>query len=79
MVALGQLDECTRIADECSGVVLEVGSMASRSLQKVDRVGAVGGAYASSSVFKACDTRRILDSMSWETAASIPVAYTTAY
>ena len=80
MVALGQLDTRSKIADECSGVVLEVGSIASKSLKIGDRVCAVGcGAYSSSSVVKACNTHRIPDSMSLETAASIPIAYTTAY
>ena len=80
MVALGQLDAFSKIADECSGVVLEVGSVASKSLKIGDRVCVVGAApYASSSVVKASSTCRIPDSMSLETAASIPIAYTTAY
>ena len=80
MIALGQLEASSKIADECSGVVLEVGSVASRSFQVGDRICAAGGgAYASSSVVKACNTHRIPDSMSFETAASIPIAYTTAY
>ena len=80
MVALGQLEGFPRIADECSGVVLEVGSTARNSFQVGDRVCAVGGgAYASSSVVKMHNTYRIPDTMSLEVAASIPVAYTTAY
>lgn len=80
MVALGQMENYTYFADECSGVILEVGSIASKSLKIGDRVCAVGcGAYASSSVVKALKIYPIPDSMSFETAASIPVAYTTAY
>ena len=80
MVALGQLEGFPRIADECSGVVLEVGSSAKGSFQVGDRVCAVGGgAYASSSVVKMHNTCRIPDTMSFEVGASIPIAYTTAY
>ena len=80
MVALGQLEAFGKMIGECSGVILEVGSIASKSLKIGDRVCAVDcGAYASSSVSKVYKTHRIPDSMSFETAASIPLAYTTAY
>ena len=80
MVALGQLEDFPKMAGECSGVVVDVGSTARFSFRVGDRVCAVGGnAYASSGVVKMYNAYRILDTMSLEVAASIPVAYTTAY
>ena len=80
MVALGQLESFHRMAGEFSGVVLEVGSTAKNSFQVGDRVCAVGGGpYASSSVVKTHSAYKVPDRMSLEVAASIPIAYTTAY
>lgn len=80
MVALGQLEGFPRIADESSGIVLEVGASAKNSFQVGDRVCAVGGgAYASSSIVKMHNACTIPDTMSLEVGASIPIAYTTAY
>ena len=80
MVALGQLEGISRLAGECSGVVLEAGSIARRRFRAGDPVCAVGaGAYASSSVVKMHNAYRIADTMPLDVAASIPIAYTTAY
>ncbi|KAL8812972.1 MAG: hypothetical protein Q9200_000633 [Gallowayella weberi] len=80
MLALGQLENISSMARECSGVVVEVGSTARLSFQIGDRVCAVGGgAYASSSVVKIQNAYRIPDTMPLDVAASIPIAYTTAY
>ena len=80
MVALGQLESFPRFADECSGVVLELGTSARSSFQVGDRVCAVGGgAYASSSVVKMHNACKLPNTMSFEIGASIPIAYTTAY
>lgn len=80
MVALGQLEGFNQMVNECSGTVLEVGTNAKSSFQVGDRVCMVGGdAYASSSVVSMHNACVIPDTMSFEVAASIPVAYTTAY
>ena len=80
MVALGQLEGFHQMVNECSGIVLEVGTSAKSSFEVGDRVCMVGGdAYASSSVVSMHNACVIPDTMSLEVAASLPIAYTTAY
>ena len=77
MVALGQLED---FAEEFSGIVTDVGQSAHSSFQIGDRVcGVGGGAYANSSVVSMYNAQVVPATMPLDTAASIPVAYTTAY
>ncbi|KAG4444512.1 hypothetical protein IFR05_000103 [Cadophora sp. M221] len=78
MMAMGQI-ETTALGYECSGVVTEIGSRV-ESLQVGDRVMAVGdGTFATFARFHEWSAYKIPDFMSFETAATIPVAYGTAY
>jgi len=75
---MGQI-ESTELGYECSGVVSKIGASV-QSLAVGDRVMAnwdgIFGTYVRVPEFTAC---KIPDDMSFDTAASIPVAYGTAY
>lgn len=80
MVSLGQLGESVVMEGEYSGVVTEVGSNAVDRFNIGDRICCFNGtAYASHVRVKAALARRIPDNMTFETAASIPVTFMTAY
>jgi NADPH:quinone reductase-like Zn-dependent oxidoreductase len=78
MIAMGQLSS-DYIGIECSGIVSKVGSKVT-DLSVGDRVSAMSeGAYATFTRNKATSAFKIPDGMSFETAATIPVVYCTAY
>lgn len=78
VVAMGQLSQ-PYIGIECSGIVSRIGSKV-QSLAIGDRVCAMShGAYSSVARCAATSAARIPASMSFTTAASIPVVYCTAY
>ncbi|CAI6088461.1 unnamed protein product [Clonostachys chloroleuca] len=80
LVALGQLEE-DFISHEVTGVITRLGPDTKDSGYQVgDRVCCMsGGRYASVSQTHWMTTAKIPDNMSFEWAASIPVAYATAY
>ena len=80
MVALDQLDE-SLIGHDCSGIIKRLGPDTEQSGLKVgDRVcGISKGRFASTSRAFWTSIARIPDDMSWEEAASLPIAYMTAY
>ena len=80
MVALGQLDE-TLIGHDSSGIVKRLGPGTEQSGLKLgDRVcGIFKGRFASTSQTFWTSVAKIPDNMSWEEAASLPIAHTTAY
>ena len=78
MVAMGQLDS-DKMGFECSGIVTRVGS-AVRSVMRGDRVCALlRGDWATSNRVHESSVVKMPDSVSFETAASIPVVYVTAF
>ena len=80
MIALGQLEDTSRMSSEHSGVVTDVGEDLVDQYHVGDRICAWGGnAYASSVTINADAVQRIADNMSFETAASIPIVYATVY
>lgn len=79
MVAMGQLDSST-MGFECSGIVTRVGPTASHDLKIGDRVCALmRGNWASFNRVHWTSVSRLPNEMTFETAASIPVIYVTAY
>ena len=81
MVALGQLQASTRMGGECSGIVRAVGVNYRDIFQLGDRVVTWGThiAYASTTKALGAMTRHIPCAMGFPTAASIPIAFTTAW
>ena len=80
MRSLGQLGDSTSVEGECSGVVTEVGTNVAHRFKIGDRVCcAYGPTYASHVRVSGANARRIPDTMTFETAASIPFAFMTAY
>ncbi|KAL8897966.1 MAG: hypothetical protein Q9207_006939 [Kuettlingeria erythrocarpa] len=80
MIALGQLEETSLMSSEHSGFITEVGSDLRDRTRVGDRICAWGGmAYAGSVTVNGDAVQRIPDEMSFETAASIPIVYATAY
>ncbi|KAF2768961.1 reducing type I polyketide synthase, partial [Teratosphaeria nubilosa] len=78
MVAMGQLDS-DRMGFECSGVVTRVGARC-KSFSVEDRVcGLTRGDWATKNRVHESSVVKIPDSMSFEVAASLPVAFVTAY
>ncbi|KAF4471000.1 polyketide synthase [Fusarium albosuccineum] len=78
VIAMGQVSS-PYLGVECSGIVSKVGSKVS-SLAIGDRVCAMSlGAYSTFARCPATSAAIIPESMSFETAASIPVVYSTAY
>lgn len=78
VIAMGQLSQ-PYIGIECSGIVSRIGSKV-QSLTVGDRVCAMShGAYSTVARCPATSAARIPASMSFTTAASIPVVYCTAY
>lgn len=78
VVAMGQLSQ-PYIGIECSGIVSRIGAKV-KSLAVGDRVCAMSlGAYSTVARCPATSAARIPTSMSFTTAASIPVVYCTAY
>ncbi|OCL05917.1 reducing type I polyketide synthase [Glonium stellatum] len=79
MVAMGQLDE-TIMGFECSGIITRVGSNVSSGLKVGDRVcSLLRGHWAGLVRVHWTSVSRIPDDMTFETAASIPVVFVTAY
>ena len=81
MVALGQLQASDRMGGECSGIVRAVGVNYRGVFQPGDRVVTWGTHIAYASMTKALGamTRHIPRAMGFPTAASIPIAFTTAW
>ena len=80
MISLGQLDDSSAMCGEHSGIVTAVGTSLTSIFHVGDRICAWGGnAYASSIVVNGLSAQIIPNDMSFETAASIPIVYTTAY
>ena len=80
MISLGQHDDSSAMCGEHSGVVTAVSSDLTDGFHVGDRICAWGGnAYASSVVVNGLSAQIIQDNMSFETAASITIVYTTAY
>jgi acyl transferase domain-containing protein/NADPH:quinone reductase-like Zn-dependent oxidoreductase len=80
MISLGQLEGTSRMGGECAGVVTDVGSNMTKKFKVGDRVCSWGaGAYASSARVHGPSAQHIPDDMSFETAASLPIVYTTVY
>ena len=80
LVSMGQLENSTRMAGECSGVVTAVGHDMQNSFGIGDRVCGWGQeAYASSVRLKGKAAKKIPYGMDFEVAASIPIVWTTAY
>ncbi|KAI2959036.1 hypothetical protein CBS147322_1358 [Aspergillus niger] len=78
VIAMGQVAS-PYLGIECSGTVARVGAKVS-SLKPGDRVCAMShGAYSTYARCPATSAAVIPDSMDFETAASIPVTYSTAY
>ncbi|KAH6989651.1 polyketide synthase [Ilyonectria sp. MPI-CAGE-AT-0026] len=78
VIAMGQVAS-PYIGVECSGIISKVGSNVT-SLRVGDRVCAMSlGAYSTYTRCPATSAALIPDSISFETAASIPVVYSTAY
>ena len=79
-IALGQMKAATPMAGECSGIVTAVGSQCRSRFRVGDRVCAwYATAYANHARARASNTSRIPNSMSFITAASMPVIFLTAY
>ena len=80
MISLGQLEDSSLMSSEHSGVVTEVGTDLQNQFAVGDRICAWGGsAYSSSIRVSSLAAHRIPDDMSFETAASAPILYVTAY
>ena len=80
MISLGQLEDKSLMSSEHSGIVAEVGPDVSAEFNVGDRICAWGGkAYANTVKLKALSAQKIPDDMDFETAASIPIVYTTVY
>ncbi|KAH7254804.1 hypothetical protein B0J15DRAFT_446835 [Fusarium solani] len=78
VIAMGQVSS-PYLGVECSGIVSKVGSEVT-SLSVGDRVCAMSlGAYSTFARCPATSAAIIPENMSFETAASIPVVYSTAY
>ncbi|GLA29678.1 type I Iterative Polyketide synthase (PKS) [Aspergillus niger] len=78
VIAMGQVAS-PYLGIECSGTVARVGAKVD-SLKPGDRVSAMShGAYSTYARCPATSAAVIPDAMSFETAASIPVTYSTAY
>ncbi|KAL8717594.1 MAG: hypothetical protein Q9225_005174 [Loekoesia sp. 1 TL-2023] len=79
-IALGQMKGSTPMGGECAGVVVAAGSKARSRIQVGDRVCAwYATPYANRARVKECCACRIPESISFSSAASIPVVFLTAY
>lgn len=79
-IALGQMKATTPMGGECSGVVTAIGSHCRSRFRVGDRVCAwYATAYANHARARASNTSCIPSSMSFVTAASMPVIFLTAY
>lgn len=79
-IALGQMKATTPMGGECSGIVTAVGSQCRTRFRVGDRVCAwYATAYANHARARASNTSRTPSSMSFITAASMPVIFLTAY
>ncbi|KAJ6439324.1 hypothetical protein O9K51_07209 [Purpureocillium lavendulum] len=80
LIATGQLDGVTEMRNDCSGIVLEVGTNMRERFKPGDAVYALpSSSYSNYPVVHGdcCDI--IPDGMSFEEAASIPVVWTTVF
>ncbi|KAL8766387.1 MAG: hypothetical protein Q9209_006821 [Squamulea sp. 1 TL-2023] len=80
-VALGQMKDSTSMTGECAGLVTAVGANCHRRFQVGDRVCAwfATPSYANSTRVRWSNASRIPGTMSFTTAASIPMVFLTAY
>ena len=79
-IALGQMKASTPMSGECSGIVTAVGSRCRSQFRVGDRVCAwYATPYANHARVRASNASRIPNSMSFITAASMPVIFLTAY
>ena len=79
VIAMGQVTS-PYLGVECSGTISRVGTGVSSQFKVGDRVCAMTlGAYSTFARCKATSAAVIPDSMDFETAASVPVIYSTAY
>jgi NADPH:quinone reductase-like Zn-dependent oxidoreductase/malonyl CoA-acyl carrier protein transacylase len=80
MTAMGQL-ETYNFGEECSGIITRVGINVTNFTvgNRIACISVSGGAYSTYARANAGFAFRITDDMSFEAAASIPVAYCTAY
>ncbi|KAL9582994.1 MAG: hypothetical protein Q9212_002975 [Teloschistes hypoglaucus] len=81
LVALGQMKDSTPIAGECAGVVTAVGANCHQRFQIGDRVCGwfATPSYANSIRVRWSNASKIPDTMTFSTAASIPMVTLTAY
>ena len=80
LVSMGQLENSTRMAGECSGVITAIGKDMTDHFKVGDRICGWGQeAYASSMRLKGKAARLIPEGMDFEVAASIPIVWTTVY
>lgn len=81
MVAMGQLPSETTLGFECSGLITRVGlEAAAQGFKPGDKVAALlKGNYANLVRMPWTNVVKIPDNLSFEDAASIPMAFTTAY
>ena len=80
MISLGQLEDSSPMSSEHSSIVTEVGLNLQNQFPVGDRICAWGGnAYSNSIRVNSLEAHRIPHEMSFETAASIPIVYITAY
>jgi len=79
-IALGQMRSTDQMVGECSGIISSVGANLNHRFRVGDRVWSlVATPYANFARSLGCTVYKIPDSMSFLTAASIPVVFTTAY
>ncbi|EDN96879.1 hypothetical protein SS1G_01807 [Sclerotinia sclerotiorum 1980 UF-70] len=79
-VALGQMKATDHMVGECSGIISSVGAGLRHRFKVGDRVWSLAATpYANFARSLGCTVYQIPDSMSFLTAASIPVVFTTAY
>lgn len=79
-VALGQMKATDRLIGECAGIVANVGERFKHKYKVGDRVAALTATpYASRARANGHTIHRILGSSSFVMAASVPVAFCTAY
>lgn len=79
-IALGQMKATSSMVGECAGVVTAVGADFERQYQIGDRVCASNGTpYASRCRVKGDTAVHLPETMTYETAASFPVAFATAH
>ncbi|MGW0916902.1 SDR family NAD(P)-dependent oxidoreductase, partial [Streptomyces sp. NPDC002784] len=79
LIGLGMVPGQTVMGSECAGVVLEVGAEVTRFAPGDRVVGIIDGGFGPLAVADARMVAPVPDGWSYEQAASVPVAYLTAY